>query len=167
MPSLSSVASELRPSFQVLDDVVRLVSSHGVLAVRVPEVAIALAAARHVERRAQAVGRNVFRAAQLSESPWRDVASRLGIRAHADDAAEVGRLLAVRASAEHAVLIAPLRARDAWGQAVVRACAEHLDGALLADGSGLSQRGGGHEQAADDEPAKGTTTTHDEGPRWG
>ncbi len=122
----------LRPSFDVLDDVVRLPETTGLIAVRVPHSDEAFAVASHVERRARAFERSVVRAAHAHvESGFRDVALRLGIEGVPHDPVEAAREIVQRASARRAVVIVPMLAACAWDESVCQAIAEATDEALF------------------------------------
>jgi DNA-binding NtrC family response regulator/tetratricopeptide (TPR) repeat protein len=123
-PAVAETASA-RPSFDVLDDVVRLRDTSGVLAVRVPGVDEAIAVACHIERRAQAIARPIVRASVFGvESGWRDAATRLGVDRAAHDPVEVAREVALRAAAERALVVVPLCSASPWDDAVSEAVGE-------------------------------------------
>ncbi len=118
-------AGPLRASFDVLDDVVRLEETTGLLAVRVPHADEAFALAGHVERRGLALRRAVVRAAHADvESGFRDVAVRLGIEAVPHDPVEAARAISARASARRALVIVPVLRACAWDEAVCDAIAQ-------------------------------------------
>ena len=132
------------PSFDVFDDVVRKRQSWGVLAVSVASASVGRAVAAHVERRAVALQRDVVRAAAAVESPWSDVAVRLGVTPLPLDPIEAARAIAARASARGAVVIVPFVAAGAWDEAVCHALVEAAPSALfvlLAQGHLLEARG--------------------------
>jgi DNA-binding NtrC family response regulator len=134
----------VRPSFDVLDDVVRQRQSWGVLAANVANAADCRAVAAHVERRARAQQRDVVRAAAEVENAWGDVAVRLGVVPVPLDPVEAGRAIAARASARGAVVIVPVVAAGAWDEAVCQAVVEAAPSALfvlLAQGCALEARG--------------------------
>ena len=125
-------AGSLRPSFDVLDDIVRLAETTGLIAVRVPHADEAFAVAGHVERRARAIQRVVVRAAHANvESGFRDAAVRLGIEGVPHDPVEAARVIISRASARRAVLIIPVLGTCAWDEAVCEAIAQSATEALI------------------------------------
>ncbi len=125
-------AADEHPSFELLDDVVRLAQTTGVLAVRVPNAEHVHAIAGHVARRARALGRDVVRAAHAHvDSGFRDAALRLGADAIPHDAADIAHAIVGRATARRAVVIVPLLDASAWDEAVCDAIADNPGGALF------------------------------------
>ncbi len=107
------------PSFDVLDDVVRLADTRGLLAVRVPRGAETVAVAGHIERRGAQTGREVVRGASARvESAWRDVATRLGLQAVPHDPLDAARAIVSRAAARRTLVVIPMLHASPWDDAV-------------------------------------------------
>ena len=133
-----------RPSFDVLDDVVRQREARGVLGVRLGGLDELVAVAAHVERRARAQQRDVVRAAAPLENPWSDVATRLGIEPLPHDPGAAANAIVSRSSARGAVVVVPFVQSNAWDHAVAEAVCEAAPNALFVllalPGSGLEVR---------------------------
>ena len=142
--TLAPGGATIRPSFDVLDDVVRQRQSWGVLAVNVVGAGDCRAVAAHIERRARFQERNLVRAAAGVENVWWDVAARLGVTPLPLDPVDAARAIAASASARGAVVIVPFVAAGVWDEAVCRALVEAAPSALfvlLAQGCRLEARG--------------------------
>jgi transcriptional regulator with GAF, ATPase, and Fis domain len=119
-----------RPGFDVLDDVVRLPDSHGVVIVRAGDDAAA-AILRHVERRGLAIGRRAVRAGDNVESAWRDVAHRLGVAVLPHEPVDAARVISRAVSRESALIAVKLGRAATWDRWVTAALAELETPALL------------------------------------
>ncbi len=112
----------------MLDDIVRVSATHGVLAVRTSRAATA-AMVGHVERRARALDRHTVVGSPSVESGLRDVAARLAVTDL--DPVQVARGLGESASARRALVIVVVDQPSAWDTAVLAALPAFSGSALF------------------------------------
>ncbi|MEZ4221152.1 MAG: sigma 54-interacting transcriptional regulator [Polyangiaceae bacterium] len=128
--SLPLARAPTDPAFDVLDDVLRQPGTHGVIQVVIPTRSVALAVARHAERRAASLGRKAYRASLSAASSMRDLARRMGLNAASSDAFELAEALLAAADAAEAMIIAPMEVAS-WDAQVARLISERSSRALF------------------------------------